>query len=113
MGVVSATNWTTRSQRYDATTSYSSITDTDGDWSGLLTSYGIIGDGTYTFDVTFEDSGKQQFKTSADGDAYFYIDGVFEFKLSSQSTSPITTTNNLYEKDKVYRITIIANNTDR
>lgn len=113
MGIVSATNWTTRSQKYNETTPYPYAVSAENNWSTFLKNNGIVENGTYTFDVIFEDSGKQKFQTSADGDAYFYIDGVFEFKLSSESTSPTTTTNNLYEKDKVYRITIVANNTDR
>lgn len=113
MPVITDSSWSTRSPRFDTASAYASATGNDGNFSTFLRDYGIDDGGTYTFDIKFSNSGKQKFKTSADGDAYFYIDGVYEFTLSSESTAPITTTNRLYEKDKVYRITIVANNTDR
>lgn len=113
MPVIKDSNWSTLSAPYNTSTSYPSITGSDANWSQFLLDYGIAGNRTYTYDVIFSNSGKQKFKTSANGVAYFYIDGVYEFTLSSQSTAPTTTTNRLYEKDKIYRIEIIANDTDR
>lgn len=113
MGIVNDTFWTTRSEKYNSSSSYASATSTESNWSTLLTGEGVIGDGLFEFDVLFTNAGKQKFRTSADGEAYFYIDGVFQFAFQDEASATISTTPTLYEQNTVHRITIIANNTDR
>lgn len=112
MGIVNDTDWNTRSQKFDSVSSYTFAT-AEPNWSTLLEDYGIVGDGKFEFDVRFTNAGKQKFRTSADGAAYFYIDGVFQFAFQDEASATISTTPTLYEKNTVHRITIIANNTDR
>lgn len=113
MGVVNDTVWTTRSEKYNSSSSYTPAT-AESNWSSLLQNEGVVTDGgIFEFDVKFTNAGKQKFRTSADGAAYFYIDGVYQFAFQDEASATISTTPTLYEKNTVHRITIVANNTDR
>ena len=117
MAIEQDNTWTTRSTIYNLSTGYPFITTSnqDSNWSTFLKSNGVVSASgyIYQYDVRFNNPGKQKFRHAADGTAYFYIDGVYQFQLGPDGGSTVSTTAENFVADRVYRLEIVASNTDR
>ena len=106
MAIINSSVWDTRSQNED---DGFYIQQTDTSYGSFLNSQGIaFGPNVYTWEIRFQERGRQVFEVSADEEAQFYIDaeqiGTFAFLAGSV----FLTTDRYYEADSVHRITIIS-----
>lgn len=91
---------------------YTLVADTTG-YSDVLTNFGVKVDrGFLEYNITFKERGKQIFNTSADDEAWLYIDGRYQGKFGLKSQSFLLKTIDYYEANTTHKIQIIANNFD-
>jgi hypothetical protein len=106
MAIINSGNWSTRSANEDGGFY---IQQTDVSYGTFLNSQGIaFGPNVYTWEIRFEEQGRQVFEVSADEEAQFYIDaeqiGTFGFNAGST----LLATDRYYEEGSIHRITIIS-----
>jgi len=106
MAIINSGVWDTRSQNED---DGFYIQQTDASYGTFLNSQGIaFGPNVYTWQIRFEEQGRQVFEVSADEQAQFYIDAEQIGTFAVNAASTFLTTDRYYEANSVHRITIIS-----
>lgn len=111
MAIISSDVWNTLS--LSATDEYYQIVQDVTGYSDILTNFGVVVDrGFLEYNITFKQRGQQVFNTSADDEAWLYIDGRYQGKFGLKSQPFLLKTIDYYEANTTHKIQIIANNFD-
>lgn len=106
MAIINSSVWDTRSQNED---NGFYVIQTDASFGSFLNSQGIsFGPNVYTWEIRFQERGRQVFEVSANLEGQFYIDAEQIGTFSFQSGSILLTTDRYYEANSVHRITIVG-----